>query len=226
MAVLVASGVTRGLRAVGGGGLAATGAYDQIVRLLQQSFGAEHAAIFTRPSVRLGGLDWFADFDTDKRPVRMSEAEPELRDRAVAKLGALVDDIETKATALLKSDRQDERVFGDMLTRALEVPDDQAVFQIGEQPLLTFWGYVRDQGPRIENPLQTIIRRWRPPIVSEPETAPLIAHASSTVASSQRSAAEETRRHGSRHPPFRLPTARLRRRPAASRRPHPRGSLL
>ncbi len=173
MAVLVASGATRGLRAVGGGGLAATGAYDQIVWLLKQSFGAEHAAIFTRPSARLGGIDWFADFDAEARPVRLNEAEPELRDKALAKLCALVGDIEAKAAALLKSDRQDERVFGDMLTRALEVPDDKAIFQIGVQPLLTFWGYVPDQGPRVENPVQTVIRRWRPR-ANEPETAPAV----------------------------------------------------
>jgi len=175
MAVLVASGATRGLRAVGGGGLTATGAYDQIVWLLKQSFGAEHAAIFTRPSARLGGIDWFADFDTDARPVRLDEAEPELRDKALAQLCAAVADIEAKAAALLKSDRQDERVFGDILTRALEVPDDKAIFQIGGQPLLTFWGYMRDTGPRIENPLQTVIRGWRPPKANEQETPPPIS---------------------------------------------------
>ncbi len=169
MAVLIASGATLGLRPVGGGGLTAPGAYDQIVWLLRQSFGTEHAALFTRPSARLGGVDWFADLDADTRPVRLNEAEPELRDKALAKLCKLVSDIEAKAAALLKSDRQDERVFGDMLTRALEVPDDKAIFQIGAQPLLTFWGYVPDRGTRLENPLQTLIRPFRPQHASAPK---------------------------------------------------------
>ncbi len=167
MATLITSGGALGLRALGAGGRTARSAYEQIVRLLRQSLGAEHASLFSEPSSRSGALDWFTNFDADARPIRLSEAQPGQRESARATLERLVREIEGKAVVLQKSDRQDERILGDILSNALEVPDENAIYLVGAQPVLTFWGYVRDQGRPAENPLRTIIRR-KPQGASEP----------------------------------------------------------
>jgi hypothetical protein len=171
VAILVTSGTALGLRALGSGGRTAAGSYDQIVRFLGQSLGPDHAALFTEPSERGGKIDWFTNFEAEGAAVRLGEAEPPLREKARGNLERLMRDIEGKAIALQKSDRQDERILGDMLARALEVPDENAIFQVGGQPVLTFWGYVRDQGRPAENPLRTLLRRLRP-AVEEPRSPP------------------------------------------------------
>jgi hypothetical protein len=162
VAILITSGTALGLRALGSGGRTAAGSYDQIVRFLGQSLGPDHAALFSEPSERGGNIDWFTNFEAEGAAVRLAEAEPPLREKARSNLEKLMREIEGKAAALQKSDRQDERILGDMLARALEVPDENAIFQVGGQPVLTFWGYVRDQGRPVENPLRTLLRRLRP----------------------------------------------------------------
>ncbi len=161
MATRITTGRTLGLRALASGGRTAVGSYDQIVRYLQRTLGSEHASLFAEPSLRGDEVDWFTNFDSDVRPVRLNDADPAARAVAVANLDRLVADIEGRAVALQKSDRQDERILGDMLARALETPYEESIFLLGVQPVLTFWGYVVDEGQSPENPVRAVIRRAR-----------------------------------------------------------------
>lgn len=160
MTILVTSKNPLGLRALGSGGRTVMASYDQIARTLRQQLGEDHAALFTEPSQRPGTIDWFANIDTaDRSPVRLNDAESGRRERGRARLEALVRDIESKTVALQRSDRQDERILGDMLAFALNIPDETAVFLVGEHPVLTFWGHVRDLGQPATNPLHALIQR-------------------------------------------------------------------
>ncbi len=179
MAILVSSGSPLGLRALASGGRTAFSSYEQIARTVRQSLGPEHAALFCEPSVRAGSLDWFTNFEADARPLRFTDAPLAQREECRAKLERLVRDIEAKAVTLQKSDRQDERILGDMLAFAVEVPDESALFIIGAQPVLTFWGHVRDQGRPVENPLHTLMRRGPP--AAEPAGGVISAPASSAA---------------------------------------------
>ena len=162
MSTLITSANPLGLRALGSGGRTAVASFEQITRTLRQSLGPEHAALFAEPSPRGAAIDWFADSDRGDVPVRLTEAEPALRERGLARLAGLVRDIEAKAVSLRKSDRQDERILGEMLTHALDIPGEDAVFLIGERPVMTFWGYVRDSGQPAVKPLHSLISRRRP----------------------------------------------------------------
>lgn len=160
MAARITTGQTLGLRALASGGRTAIGSYDQIERYLRRTLGPEHAALFAEPSVRGAEIDWFTNFDSADRPVRLNETDPNARS-AIANLERLVSDIEGCAVTLQKSDRPDERILGDMLARALEIPNEEAIFRVGDQPVLTFWGHVVDEGTTPENPIRSVIRRAR-----------------------------------------------------------------
>ena len=174
MTILLTSGNPLGLRAVGSGGRTAVSSYEQITRTLRQTLGPAHAALFAEPSQRTATIDWFADVETTHRPVRLMEAAAGRRDDGLTRLETLVADIEAQATSLKKSDRPDERILGDMLAHALDIPDEDAVFLVGDQPVMTFWGYVKHQDRPAVGPIQRLMRRRSPPArPPEPETVRL-----------------------------------------------------
>ena len=174
MTILLTSGNPLGLRAVGSGGRTAVSSYEQITRTLRQTLGPAHAALFAEPSQRTATIDWFADVETTHRPVRLMEAAAGRRDDGLTRLETLVADIEAQAASLKKSDRPDERILGDMLAHALDIPDEDAVFLVGDQPVMTFWGYVKHQDRPAVGPIQRLMRRRSPPArPPEPETVRL-----------------------------------------------------
>ncbi|MBV9705070.1 MAG: hypothetical protein JO163_20300, partial [Methylobacteriaceae bacterium] len=159
MSVLITSGGRLGLRALGSGGRIAVSSYDQIARTLRDTLGPEHAALFAEPSVRGGTTDWFADVDTEAKPVRLADAPPQLREAGRERLERLFAAISAKAATLQKSDREADRILGEIINFALEIPDESCVWLVGNQPVLCFWGHVRDHGQPSESPILTIVRR-------------------------------------------------------------------
>ena len=177
MAILLASGNPLGLRAVGSGGRTAVSSYEQITRTLRQTLGPDHAALFAEPSQRPAAIDWYSEIEADGTPVRLTAASTDARDRGLGRLTILVADIEAKAATLQKSDRQDERILGDMLAHALDIPDEDAVFLVGGRPVMTFWGYVKDRGRPAVSPIHALMRRASPkltppPLAEAPERVP------------------------------------------------------
>ena len=162
MAIFLTSGNPLGFRALGSGGRSAAAAYEQIARTLHQSLGPDHAALFAEPNPRATAIDWFANVEMTAAAVRLVEASPADSQRGLVRLEALVRDIETKIVSLQKSDREDERILGEMLAHALEFPDERAVFLVGAQPVITFWGYVLDKGRPAVSPLRALLLRRRP----------------------------------------------------------------
>jgi hypothetical protein len=171
--ILITSGNRLGLRALGSGGRTALSSYDQIVRTLGQSMGPEHVALFAEPSLRGAAIDWFTNFDATGAAAPLSEADPTVREAARARLEGLVNDILAKAAVLQQSDREGDRILGEMLQYALEVPSEEAVWLVDGQAVLTFWGHVRDQGQPAENPLRTLIQRRPARKAETPPAVPL-----------------------------------------------------
>lgn len=141
--------------------------------------GPDHAALFAEPSLRGSTIDWFAGFDTVAKPVRLQDASADLREAGDAKLRQLFGDISAAAAKLGKSDSESDRVLGELLAQALQVPEEASVWLVGTQPVLTFWGHEKDYGKPAENPIQRIIRTrvTKPPPVNAPQadqTDPLV----------------------------------------------------
>lgn len=159
MAVLLTSGPRTGLAALGGGGWTAAGSYDQIDRFLRRTLSPEHALLFAEPSERPGIVDWYTDAPHAQAPVRFVEARPEQREKARGVLGRLVEEITASAESLGTSDRQSDRITGEMLRLALEIPGESSVWIVGGQPVLVFWGHREEVAARTPNPLLGLIAR-------------------------------------------------------------------
>jgi hypothetical protein len=176
MTVLITTGSRLGMRALGGGGRTTASSYEQIAGYLRQTLGTEHAALFAQPSERPGEIDWYTGFDSTERPVRLAHAAPAQRGPAVAMLDRLMADITAKADELAAKDNQSDRILGEMLRLALEVPSEEDVWIVGTQPVLTSWGHVRDVS-RPQNILRALIQKAavreapRAPIAGRPDSA-------------------------------------------------------
>ena len=162
MAIFLTSGNPLGYRALGSGGRSAAAAYEQIVRTLRQALGPDHAALFAEPNARGSVIDWFAHLEADHAPKRLTDGKDAEVQAGLERLDRLTRDIEAKIASFQKSDRQDERILGEMLAHALEFPDESAVFLVGAEPVITFWGYVLDKGRPAVSPLRSLLLRRRP----------------------------------------------------------------
>lgn len=181
MAVLLTSGPRTGLSALGGGGWTASGSYDQITRFLRRTLSPEHALLFAEPSERPGIVDWYTDAPHEQAPARFVEARPEHREKIRGVLGRLVDEITASADSLGTSDRQSDRITGEMLRLALEIPDESSVWIVGEQPVLVFWGHHQEVAARTPNPLFGLIAR-RASASAGPARIPAIRNAAAAPA--------------------------------------------
>jgi hypothetical protein len=119
------------------------GQYDQIVALLAQRLGPDHAFLFAEP-VPLGGAAagtadtaWYAKGTGSAQPL---SALPEAEAAAArAKLERLVADIQALAEQL-QNEGDTSRELGRLLRDALVLPDAQRVYVVDGRPVLVDWG--------------------------------------------------------------------------------------
>ena len=160
--VLIATTTQEGLRAIGTGGQPVNHAYEQIVRSLRQRLSEEHAHLFAEPNYNpaRGTVDWYAAVAGDV--VALSEADPERRRDGIDALARLRDEIGREVTALQQSAQGGDRMLGKMIELALEVPDEDHIYLVGDQPVLTCWGMLREGPAPARGVLQKFIP-WGPP---------------------------------------------------------------
>ncbi len=168
--VLIATTRQEGLHAIGTGGQPVVQAYDQIVRDLRQNLTEEHARLFAEPNYNpsRGMVDWYAP--ADGPVVRYAEADPELRQKAGETLARLQAEIRERAAELGRSVNGGDRMLGQMLEMALEIPGEDFIHCVGERPVLVAWGNLVDQA----QPQRGVLRKFVPyrgPLVSPPYAA-------------------------------------------------------
>ncbi len=119
------------------------GQYNQIVALLAQRLGPDHAFLFAEPvplgGAAVGNVDtaWYAKGAGTAQPL---SALPEAEATAArAKLERLVADIEALAEQL-QSEGETSRELGRLLRDALVLPDAQRVYVVDGRPVLVDWG--------------------------------------------------------------------------------------
>lgn len=150
---LIATTGTQGLRRVATGGQPVLQAYEQIERHLRRALGRAHAELFAEPNQGPGGIDWYARADGPVLP--LARAEPAVQEAARARLAELTAAITAHAETLGRSAQAGERQMGRMLELALEVPDERAVYCIGDRPVLVSWGFQIDE----PDPPTKVLRR-------------------------------------------------------------------
>jgi hypothetical protein len=142
--------------ALGTGGQRVIRCWDQITGYLQQSVGAEYAALFAEPAYNAatGTSDWYATGTGEA--VRLADLPAEEQGAARERLGTLVAEIGAAAERLKQSWSAEQRLLSELLSLALVVPDENAVWvlrrgqgqagagEAGEgpalQPVLVGWG--------------------------------------------------------------------------------------
>ncbi len=146
MSTKIATRSSSGLRPQGTGGQTVQQAYQAIVHYLRRALSESHALLLAEPnpSGRGGMIDWYSEASDPAGAVAIGAAPPERRAAIYARLAALMNDIRARAEELKNSSRQSERLLGQMLLLALEIPNEECLFVVGDQPVLIFWGYLAD----------------------------------------------------------------------------------
>jgi hypothetical protein len=113
-------------------------AYEQLVGILRNRLGQNHAHFFAQPVAgRSGSITWFTPLPGDVVPADALGAEERqrLQDRAERILG----DVEGVASDI-QSDSAG-RLVGDMLRAAAQVAPAAPLFSVGGKPVTVLWGH-------------------------------------------------------------------------------------
>ncbi|MCA8934096.1 MAG: hypothetical protein KDA49_16590, partial [Rhodospirillaceae bacterium] len=140
----IATTTQAGLHSVGTAGQPVNMAYEQIVRYLTQSLGADHANLLAEPNYNptRGTVDWYTPLDGSVR--RLADLPEDERPQVEGRLAELRDAIAGAATRLGASDHGGDRMLGKMIGLSLEIPGEDHIYIVGDQPVLTCWGMVQD----------------------------------------------------------------------------------
>ncbi len=167
------TGPREGLRALGIGGQTVVMAYQQIEHDLRRHLSVEHAALFAEPNISAAAVDWFAATQSDEPARSLTELSAVERAPVVALLGRLVEGIRRRATSLQTSNREGERLLGQMLELALEIPSRAYILVIdGHRPVLTFWGHTSDRDLPERDVLSRLLAEAAPPLPPPPLLPP------------------------------------------------------
>lgn len=167
--ILIARTYAEGLRPLGA---AAQRNHALITDTLSAQLSPAHALMFSEPSPTPDGaaIDWYAQIEGPVR--RLDELGAEESEAARVRIGELTRDVLELAEELDARDTADDRRLADALRNAVEVPDGDAVWLVGDQPVLVSWAHSRD----IDKAPRGVIRRFipaKPP--PAPPPAPVVA---------------------------------------------------
>lgn len=182
---LVATTSLRGLTAIGSGERPLHAAYAQLREAATRQIDAAAARLFAQPvtDAKRSEIDWYSTCDG---PIRRFDALN--GDEQAAALAALDLRLQALAAAAdrLRGEGENAAHLATLIDRALLVPDENAIWLIGDQPVLVCWGFRHDKSVDALDLKQFIDRvRSRPQTpqpAPEPEPEPDSAPASPSPA--------------------------------------------
>ena len=114
----------------------------ETLRLRRQTALANCLAI-PQPNARGDRLDWYAPFSGKvKSWLGASDRERRL---ALEQLTATQQEMQDLSARAREADNPAMRLFGALLSKALQFPDRQYVYLVDGKPVITFWGFVDAQ---------------------------------------------------------------------------------
>lgn len=114
----------------------------ETLRLRRQTALANCLAI-PQPNERGDRLDWYAPF-SGKVKSWLGASDYERR-QALDQLTATQQEMQALSVRAREADNPAMRLFGALLAKALQFPDQQYVFLVDGKPVITFWGFVDAQ---------------------------------------------------------------------------------
>lgn len=136
----------------------------ETLRLRKQSAVADTLAI---PQVNEYGdrIDWYAPANGDVIP--WSAATVSERLAALSQLENSHSVLRNLSSEYSQHSNPEQRLFGQLLEKALQFPDQNHVWLVGGKPVISFWGFVNARHPSRIDPLDCL----RPPVPIAPAVA-------------------------------------------------------
>jgi hypothetical protein len=163
--------------------------YGQIRVELLRSLSQEHLALFADPNADpvTGDIQWFAPFPGEIS--KLADCSEDDRAGYEFHLARLVDDITNHIDKLNESGAENSRNMANVLTMALEIPDESHIFVVGGRPVIAGWGHV-PRGPAVlRKPLIALVRRVL--TIAPPVTPPEVVAEPAAPADPQKAVEEQ-----------------------------------
>jgi len=157
----------------------------ETLRLRRQTALANCLAI-PQPNARGDRLDWYAPF-SGKVKSWLGASDRERR-QALEQLTATQQEMQALSARAREADNPAMRLFGALLSKALQFPDQQYVYLVDGKPVITFWGFVDAQARTRDDALACLrdtLEASLPPLLPEltvVEPQPAIAEMPQTIA--------------------------------------------
>ncbi|MEO0763719.1 MAG: hypothetical protein AAFZ09_18245, partial [Pseudomonadota bacterium] len=136
--------------------------WEQITRELRDALSEEHARLFAEPvDTPDAAIDWYAEVEGPQQ--RLADLPEEQRLEVRKRLGTLIGDIENLASEYSASASDQRRRMGKALRNAIEVPGEDYIWMVGDQPVLTCWAFESEAATAPRGVLSTMIPAKAPP---------------------------------------------------------------
>lgn len=147
----------------------------ETLRLRRQTTLANCLAI-PQTNERGDRLDWYAPFN-GKVKSWLGASDHERR-QALELLTLNQQDLLALSLRARDADNPAMRLFGALLSKTLQFPDQQYVYLVDGKPVITFWGFVDPQARSRDDALSCLrnaLEDELPPLLPEPPAAPAVA---------------------------------------------------
>ena len=121
-------------------GISVPSCYDQVVELVRARLGDSHVLLFAEPvfDEARAVTDWYTPVQGS--PVPLSRLDAATQNAVRAKFARMAEDIRACVQPLKESGDRRRALAGEILELALRYPDTDALYLVGEQPVVTCWG--------------------------------------------------------------------------------------
>lgn len=173
---LLRSGNLDDFQAVGGGGQAVFESALQIreaLRLRKQQAIVDCLAI---PQVNDGGdrVDWYSPVEGTVSSWKTADEDD--RFRALRYLENTLASVESLSKKCLQSPKTAQQLFGSLLSKAFQFPNENFLFLVDGKPVISFWGFVNLNENARDDVLdclrESLIPEPAPVVIEDPEPEP------------------------------------------------------
>ncbi len=142
----------------------------ETLRLRKQQQIADCLAI-PQPNDAGDRLDWYSP--VSGKITSWAAANDSARSHALNQLVACQQAVADMCQRAQKSEKNSQKLFGALLAKAIQFPDQNFVYLVGGKPILTFWGFVSLEKKNRQDPLDCLraVDNDEPPLTLSKMTA-------------------------------------------------------
>ena len=169
------TGAVGEMQALGAFGRPVHSLYAQLRAVVETRLSPRHAGLFAEPVLHSADnrIDWYAP--AGGAALRLSALPPDQAAAVLATLQQLAADLSSLSAELAASTSDSDQALGHLIGLALSTPDDSHIFVVGDQPVLTFWGFARRGGGVQTAPLYGYGGQAAQPAAAAPAIAATVA---------------------------------------------------